>query len=137
MICESAVADAAASRLGGERTVHGAPVGAPAAAGLASGQRPAQYERLAQRQVEVDRSRAAGPRAVHTARQASARIQRSVSRRRLVDPDLGEQLDGVAVELDLIDRLARRRCRAAPGGRSAVSTISGTRASCASITAGR
>ena len=54
--------------------------------------------------------------AVQNARQASVRIQRSRSGVGLVRADLEEPLRGVAVELDLVDRLARRRPRAAPAG---------------------
>ena len=43
--------------------------------------------------------------AVHTARQANARIQRRRSGVGVVDADLDEQLDLVAEELDLVDRL--------------------------------
>ena len=50
-------------------------------------------------------------------------------RRRVVHADLGEHPHGVAVELHLVDRLARRRVARSSGGRSAVRTISGTRAS--------
>ncbi len=52
-----------------------------------------------------------------------------------MDPDFEEPLDGIAVQLQLVDRLAGADL-AQLGGRSAVSKISGTRAWCASITAG-
>ena len=68
-------------------------------------QRLVEHQRLAQREVEVHRARAAATRASTTARQASARIQRSALRRRLVRADLEEPLDRVAVELELVDRL--------------------------------
>ena len=84
------------------RATHGPPAGAPAGerrrrpAGT-SGSRSAQF-----RCTGPGRS----PVAAATARQASARIQRSRSRRRVVVADLEEPAHRVAVELDLVDRLA-------------------------------
>ena len=94
------------------------PVGPPAAARLVVRQRLVEHERLAQRQVQVDRARArsaGGPdRAAGERADPAQRL-----RRRVLDADLGEHPHGVAVELHLVDRLPRTRrpqLRRAVGG---------------------
>ena len=104
-----------------------------AAARLRVGQRRA-HQRLAQREVEVHRARAAVDRGPERAAGEQAHPAHALGRRRVV-VDLEEPLGRAAVELDLVDglpgaELAQLR-RAVRG-----ETSSGTRASCASITAG-
>ena len=103
--------DERACALGRARPVPGRPrqprppARPPAAAGLGRRQRRVEHERLAQREVQVH---GAGPPsvAVHTARQASARIHRSRSGVAAWRADVEEPLGVVAVELELVDRLA-------------------------------
>ena len=68
-------------------------------------QRAVEHERLAEREVEVDRSRRALDRGPVGA--AGQRADKPEGRRgRVIDPDLEEPLDRVAVDLQLVDRLA-------------------------------
>ena len=79
-------------------------IGSAAVAGLLA-ELAVENERLAQWEVEMNRSGRAvkrGP--VCAARERADPAQ--VVRRRLVNPDLEEPLDRIAVELDLVDRLS-------------------------------
>ena len=81
-----------------------AAAGAPAAAGLLLGQRLVEHERLAQREVEVDRAGAAVERGPERAAGELAQPAHALGRGRLV-VDLEVPLGRAAVELDLVDRL--------------------------------
>ena len=71
-----------------------------------SGSGPIEHERLAQREVEVDGSRRTlGRRRSRRGRPACGSTA-GARRRRLVDADLEEPLDRVAVQLELVDRLS-------------------------------
>ena len=80
--------------------------GAAAGARVLGRQRRVEHERLAQREVEVHRARAGRRARSSTARHASARIQRTRSGVASCVPTSTNHLAAVAVELDLVDRLA-------------------------------
>ena len=87
---------------GGARARHPrAPAGAAA---VVVGQRPVGHERLAQREVQVDRAGAAVDRGPERAARELAQPPQPL-RRGGVRVDLEEPLGGAAVELDLVDRL--------------------------------
>ena len=83
---------------------HGRSPVAPAAARLLRGQRRVEHERLAQREVEVHRARAAVERGPVRAAGELAQPAHALGRGGVV-VDLEEPLGRAAVELDLVDRL--------------------------------
>ena len=86
------------------RVTHGRPPARPPPPGSSSGSGAVGHERLAQREVQVHRARAAVERGPERAAGELAQPAHARRRRRVV-VDLEEPLGGAAVELDLVDRL--------------------------------
>ncbi len=107
--CSSSSASASSTAGSGAVAPAGArdprpPARAAAAAGLVGGQRRVEHERLAQREVQVDRAGPALQRGPVRAAGELAQPAHPLGRRGVV-VDLEEPLGGAAVELDLVDRL--------------------------------
>ena len=130
-------ATSAARRLAARRRhvrTHGAP---PARPGASTQRRAGRHERFAERQVEVHRPGGRSDRVRDRARRERAppRVRLGIAGLASGGPGSWNQRTEPPKRRGLVDRLARAPV-AQLGGRSAVHTSSGTRAWCASTTAG-